>query len=193
MLSPQIPAVAAHVRNPASPSRAAKLTLLLLPRLLALHPLHCRYLDLLRAPGGVSEWIWEESRALAQMRFDFRDKPSPYGLASSLSHAMQVRRCLNVWCGWGGRSTAGLEAAWQAGRKLCVGGTSSQTAVVSSGWRCTHAASPAALISPLDDPSITCYLPQGHTIRASLRPCSCTPPRTCWCPCMACPSSTTPT
>ncbi|KAL4858339.1 Insulin-degrading enzyme-like 1 [Chlorella vulgaris] len=49
-----------------------------------------RYLDLLRQPGGVNERLWREMRQLADMRFNYRDKASPYSYASSLSQAMQV-------------------------------------------------------------------------------------------------------
>jgi hypothetical protein len=46
------------------------------------------YLRLLRAPGGVSRAAWDELRALQQLRFDFRDKPSPYSYVTSLAMGM---------------------------------------------------------------------------------------------------------
>ena len=48
------------------------------------------YLALLRAPGGVSADIFEESRRIALMRFDFRDKPEPASIAQLLAGSMQT-------------------------------------------------------------------------------------------------------
>ena len=48
------------------------------------------YLQLLRAPGGINEQIYEEMRALARLKFDYRDKLDPYQYVSSCAHAMHV-------------------------------------------------------------------------------------------------------
>ena len=49
-----------------------------------------RYLELLKAPGGINEQVFEEMRALSKLKFDYRDKLDPYNYVSSLAHAMQV-------------------------------------------------------------------------------------------------------
>ena len=46
------------------------------------------YLAVLRGPGGVSEAVWEENRALCAMRFDFSERLQPLQAAQSLAHAM---------------------------------------------------------------------------------------------------------
>jgi len=39
---------------------------------------------------GVSEGIWGEVRGIADLKFDYRDKPSPYSMVTSLTVGMQV-------------------------------------------------------------------------------------------------------
>ena len=48
------------------------------------------YLALLRQPGGVSREIFEESRQIALMRFNFRDKAEPSSIAQMLAGSMQT-------------------------------------------------------------------------------------------------------
>lgn len=48
------------------------------------------YINMLAAPGGVSEKRFEENKALAELRFKFADKSSPYTYAERLSSAMQT-------------------------------------------------------------------------------------------------------
>lgn len=48
------------------------------------------YLALLRQPGGVSRDIFEESRQIALMRFNFRDKAEPSSIAQLLAGSMQT-------------------------------------------------------------------------------------------------------
>ncbi|GLC45843.1 hypothetical protein PLESTM_001791300 [Pleodorina starrii] len=49
-----------------------------------------RYLELLRQPGGISERIWEESRGLAQLHFDTRDRSKPLSYCTSLANGLQI-------------------------------------------------------------------------------------------------------
>lgn len=48
------------------------------------------YINMLAAPGGISEKRFEENKALAELRFKFADKNSPYTYAERLSSAMQT-------------------------------------------------------------------------------------------------------
>lgn len=48
------------------------------------------YINMLAAPGGVTEKRFEENKALAELRFKFADKSSPYTYAERLSSAMQT-------------------------------------------------------------------------------------------------------
>ena len=48
------------------------------------------YLKLLAEGDGISVEIWSEANALANLKFDYRDTPSPYSQATSLSVGMQV-------------------------------------------------------------------------------------------------------
>ena len=48
------------------------------------------YLSLLRQPGGVCRQIFEESRQIALMRFNFRDKAEPSSIAQLLAGSMQT-------------------------------------------------------------------------------------------------------
>ena len=48
------------------------------------------YINMLAAPGGVSEKRFEENKALAELRFRFADKSTPYTYAERLSSAMQL-------------------------------------------------------------------------------------------------------
>ncbi|KAL6770545.1 hypothetical protein ACKKBF_B31700 [Auxenochlorella protothecoides x Auxenochlorella symbiontica] len=48
------------------------------------------YLGMLRQPGGISHQVWEDARALAQLRFDFAEKMAPSSYATTLAGAMQV-------------------------------------------------------------------------------------------------------
>ena len=41
------------------------------------------------AREGVSRWAWDERRRLARVRFDYRDRPNPFGLVRTLSSCMQ--------------------------------------------------------------------------------------------------------
>lgn len=47
------------------------------------------YLELLQREG-VQERIWKETRALSELKFNYRDALNPYTYVSSLAHAMQV-------------------------------------------------------------------------------------------------------
>lgn len=49
-----------------------------------------RYLELIKAPGGITEEIYSEMRALSRLKFNYRDKLDPYNYVSSLAHAMHV-------------------------------------------------------------------------------------------------------
>jgi secreted Zn-dependent insulinase-like peptidase len=53
------------------------------------------YVGLLQRGGGVSGDIFEECRALAELRFNFQDKMQPYAAAQALASSMQVypERC----------------------------------------------------------------------------------------------------
>ena len=48
------------------------------------------YINMLAAPGGVTEKRFEENKALAELRFRFADKSNPYTYAERLSSAMQL-------------------------------------------------------------------------------------------------------
>lgn len=48
------------------------------------HAAH-RYLHILRHGGGIDQEIFNEMKALQELRFHFRDKHSPYQYATSLS------------------------------------------------------------------------------------------------------------
>ena len=48
------------------------------------------YINVLAAPGGVTQKRFEENKALAELRFKFADKSSPYTYAERLSSAMQT-------------------------------------------------------------------------------------------------------
>ena len=48
------------------------------------------YLQLLRQPGGVSKDIFEESRQLSLMRFDWHDKSEPASICQLLAGSMQT-------------------------------------------------------------------------------------------------------
>lgn len=48
------------------------------------------YINMLAAPGGVSDKRFDENKALAELRFKFADKVSPYTYAERLSSAMQT-------------------------------------------------------------------------------------------------------
>ena len=48
------------------------------------------YISMLRAPGGVTQQRFDESKALSELRFRFADKNSPYNLVEKLSSAMQT-------------------------------------------------------------------------------------------------------
>ncbi len=47
------------------------------------------YLAVLRGDGGISEPVWEENRALAELRFNFTERLQPFAAATALAHAMQ--------------------------------------------------------------------------------------------------------
>ncbi|WIA09647.1 hypothetical protein OEZ85_009034 [Tetradesmus obliquus] len=47
-----------------------------------------KYLELLRAPGGVNEQIYAELAGLSELRFHWRDKLPPYSVTTSLAGAM---------------------------------------------------------------------------------------------------------
>jgi insulysin len=49
-----------------------------------------QYIYLIRAPGGITEGIYNEMRALSKLKFDYRDKLDPYQYVSSLAHGMHV-------------------------------------------------------------------------------------------------------
>lgn len=48
------------------------------------------YIALLRQPGGVVEEIFQESRQLAQLGFNFRDKPEASSIAQMMAGSMQT-------------------------------------------------------------------------------------------------------
>ena len=49
-----------------------------------------RYIDKLKAPGGVCLPVFEEMQALSRLKFEYRDTMDPYQYVSSLAHGMQV-------------------------------------------------------------------------------------------------------
>ena len=48
------------------------------------------YINMLRAPDGVTQDRFEENKALSELRFRFADKSSPYNYAERISSAMQI-------------------------------------------------------------------------------------------------------
>ena len=48
------------------------------------------YIGILNGPGGVTAAVFEEHRALARLRFDFRDKMQPYSFTQSVAHCMHT-------------------------------------------------------------------------------------------------------
>lgn len=46
------------------------------------------YAAVLRGEGGISEQVWEENRALAELRFNFTERLQPFSAATALAHAM---------------------------------------------------------------------------------------------------------
>ena len=48
------------------------------------------YINMLRAPGGVTQERFEENKVLSELRFRFADKSSPYNYAERIASAMQT-------------------------------------------------------------------------------------------------------
>jgi insulysin len=48
------------------------------------------YINLVKAPGGITEEIYKEMKEISLMKFNYRDKLDSYNYVSSLAHAMHV-------------------------------------------------------------------------------------------------------